>query len=175
MRTLVLASLLVTAAGVTSSSAQARTTLRFETAPRVEMAAAHPLPADTFPGYASVREAPTGQVLARGGFAALGWLGGGLAGALVGQSLDDREGDDQGFTGLVMGAALGSTVGSGLGAAAPRYGSRCSFQRRFFNGLLGSVAGAAAGAFLTNKSGTDEVGVLIPVGSTLGAALAVGC
>lgn len=114
-------------------------------------------------------------MLARGGFATLGWLGGGLAGVMIGRALDTTDGEDVDLTGTVLGAAVGTTLGSGLGAAAPRYGSRCTFGKRLANGLLGSLAGAGAGALLAGNTHSREVGIVIPIGSAAGAALAVGC
>ncbi|HSU13825.1 hypothetical protein [Longimicrobium sp.] len=180
MRFPVLLLALAALAAAAPAAAQARTEMRFATAPRAEVAPPALL-ADTLPaaGDAAVRrESRGGHVAGRSAFGALGWFGGAAAGALVGMALVNSDGggeDWEDLTGLVLGAALGSTAGSGVGAALPRYGSRCGFGKRVGNGMLGSLAGTLVAATVANATHENGAAIIIPIGSSVGAALAVGC
>jgi hypothetical protein len=176
--------ILLAAVGLFAASpaaAQLRTDARFATAPRAELAPSTDARGDTSPeapGATARREHRGAHVAGRSAFGALGWFGGAAVGGLLGLALvsDRHDGDDwEDLTGLVLGAAAGSIAGGGIGAAAPRYGSQCSFGKRVGNGLLGSLAGTLVAASLASATHADEAGWIVPVGSGVGAALAIGC
>jgi hypothetical protein len=127
---------------------------------------------------AALRGTRAGRTAERGLHAALGWVGGGVAGALLNALLKGpHPGDVEEQAWLLAGSIVaGATAGAGLGAAAPSFGQQCSFSRRAGNGLLGSLAGGAAGALLSTRQGESDLGVvLLPLGSSVGAALTAGC
>jgi|SRR5690349_805888 hypothetical protein len=114
-------------------------------------------------------------ILKRTATAFFAWFPGAFIGGAIGAATPHGPCgcDDPGLTQVLIGITVGGVVGSAFGAALPKLHSRCSFGRRFGQGLIGSVIGGAIGIIPITEGAQA---ITVPVFSIVGAAVAeAGC
>lgn len=104
-------------------------------------------------------------------------VGGAFAGAFAGFVLASNTNcacEDPGLPQALVGAAIGSVAMAALASALPTWGSRCGTGERVGRALLGSAAGAVAGAWATRGAALGRGPFGYMAGAGIGGVLASG-